>query len=98
MFNFYFIRFQKLTKQPEWAIKIPKKPTGFIYFMISFKSIITIDSSDDDEGDDDDDFMMRRTGKLLASKTHQLPAGAIDIKQLSNANKQKKAPVSLKPL
>ena len=65
--------------------------------MISFKSIVTIDSSDDDEGDDDD-FMMRRTGKLLASKTHQLPAGAIDIKQLSNANKQKKAPVSPKPL
>ena len=64
--------------------------------MMSSKSTVTIDSSDDDEGDDD--FMMRRTGKLLASKTHQLPAGAIDIKQLSNANKQKKAPVSPKPL
>ena len=55
-----------------------------------------LDSSDDDE--DDEDFMMRRTGKLLASKTHQLPAGAIDIKQLSNANKQKKASVSPKLL
>lgn len=76
--------------------KNSQETNRFIYDILILLINVILDSSDDDE--DDEDFMMRRTGKLLASKTHQLPAGAIDIKQLSNANKQKKASVSPKLL